>query len=249
MGSETLERRGPQALARPAFIKEGARGQENIQNNDIKPPALRLAQAMSPEVKRAEPQYIKDLREGDLFNSITQEIYGDQPVSFLIVNYLGHRNVEFDPTDRNVVLEGDIPDNDPRCQFTVTVVDGKPVKQKPRATQFKDFLILLLPEGADPQLMTLTLKSTQLKKATRLLTILKLSKLDTFAHLIKGTPTPERKGNNSWYGWRFDVVGYPTEAQYLAAEAFYAQMQGKNVVIEAEAEVVADNVPDDDIPF
>jgi len=248
--SEALETRGTTAMARPSFIKEGSRGSENIQNTDIKPPALRLAQAMSPEVKRAEPSYIQGLREGDLFNSITGQVYGDAPVNFLIINYLGHRNVEFDPNDRNVVLEADIPDNDPRCSFTTTVVDGKPVKSKPRATQFKDFLILLLPEGADPQLMTLTLKSTQLKKATRLLTVLKLSKLDTFAHLIKGTPTPERKGNNSWYGWRFDVVGYPTEQQYFAAEAFYQQMQGKTIAVETEAEPGAANIPeDDDIPF
>lgn len=249
MGTE-LEKRGSVALARPDFIKEGRRGAENITTNDIKPPALRLAQAMSPEVKRSEPQYIDGLREGDLFNSITGFVYGDAPVNFLIVNYLGHRNVVFDSQDRNVVLDGDVPDNDPRCSFSTRMEGGQVIKVKPIATQFKDFLILLLPEGGDSQLMTLTLKSTQLKKATRLLTVLKLSKLDTFAHLIKGTPVPERKGNNSWYGWRFDVVGYPSEAHYLEAEAHYQKMLGKNVVVEAEPEAVAaDAVPDDDIPF
>lgn len=237
----------------PAFLQTSTqrRGTENIASNDVKPPALRLAQAMSPEVKRSEPQYIDGLREGDLFNSITQEIYGDKPLNFLVVNYLGHRNMEFDPNDRNVVLDGDIPDNDPRCNFTVEVVDGKQVKRKPRATQFKDFLILLLRDGGN-QLMTLTLKSTQLKKATRLLTILKFSKLDSFAHLIKATPVPERKNGNSWYGWRLDPTGYPTEEQYNEAAAYYEQMRGKNVEVEAEldAEPVSGEVVEvDDIPF
>lgn len=254
MSNTDLARQAPVEV--PAFIKrDQARGTENIATSDIKPPALRLAQAMSPEVKRSEPQYIDGLREGDLFNSITQEIYGDQPVNLLIVNYLGHRNVEFDPTDRNVVIDGDIPDTDPRCQFTSMMKDGVLVKQKPRATQFKDFLILLLLDNREPQLMTLTLKSTQLKKATRLLTVLKLSKLDSFAHLIKGAPVPERKGGNSWYGWRFDPIGYPTEAQYAKAEELYAQMSGKTIALDVEnvddpepgPRVAA--VDDTDIPF
>lgn len=237
----------------PAFLQKSTerRGTENIGSNDVKPPALRLAQAMSPEVKRSEPQYIDGLREGDLFNSITQEVYGDKPVNFLVVNYLGHRNVEFDPNDRNVVLDGDVPDTDPRCNFSVEVIDGKQVKRKPRATTFKDFLILLLRENGN-QLMTLTLKSTQLKKATRLLTVLKFSKLDSFAHLIKATPVPERKNGNSWYGWRLDPVGYPTEEQFNEAAAYYEQMRGKNIAVDDEAVVDAEavaTVEGDDIPF
>lgn len=251
--SQALTRQQPAAV--PAFLKrEGEkRGADNIQNSDIKPPALRLAQAMSPEVKRSEPEYIDGLREGDLFNSITQQIYGDTPVHFLVINYLGHRNVQFDPNDRKVVIDGDVPDNDPRCSFTTKVVDGKVVKQKPVATTFKDFLILLLPEGQDPQVMTLTLKSTQLKKATRLLSTLQFSKLDTFAHLVRATPVPERKGGNSWYGWRLDVVGYPTEEQFLEAERQFKSFEGKNVALDTEAEATAADVggaqSDEDIPF
>ena len=251
MGEEIAKRDG-MAMARPDWLKEGRRGTENIQRGDIRPPALRLAQAMSPEVKRAEPQYIDGLREGDLFNSITQEIYGDGPVKFLIVNYLGHRNVEFDPNDRNVVIDGNVPDNDPRCNFTMGLDDNnKPIKKKPRATQFKDFLILLLRDGSDPALMTLTLKSTQLKKATRLLSVLQFSKLDTFSFLIQGTPVPERKGKNSWYGWRFDPVGYPTEAQYNEAARVYDEMKDKEITPETEGDAVAgaDEPKDDDIPF
>jgi len=246
--ADALATRGSTALARPSFIKEGdVRGTENITTNDIKFPALRLAQAMSPEVKRADPAYLAGLREGELFNSITRQVYGEEPVHLVIVNQLGHRNVEFDPDDRNVVLAGDIPDDDPRCDFTFQTIDGVQKRIKPRATRFYDYLVLLIREGVDPELMTLSLKSTQLKKAKVLNSQLKLSKLPTFAHLFKATPVPEHKGANSWYGWRFDAVGYVSEELYNLASKDYDKMQGKSVVVEADVAEVKDD--DDSIPF
>ena len=249
-----LATRGTTALARPDYIKANdSRGTENIETADIKFPALRLAQAMSPEVKRADPAYLEGLREGELFNSITREIYGEEPVHLIIVNQLGHRNTQFDPKDRNVVLESNIPDDDPRCQFTVTVKDGQQVRNKPLATKFYDYMVLVIREGREPELMTLSLKSTQLKKAVALNSILKLSKLASFAHLFKATPVPEKKGNNQWYGWRFDSAGWVSEEQYALGAKYFDKFENKakevaaNIAAEPEAPAAADG--DDDIPF
>lgn len=251
MANEAIATRGSTALARPDYIKAGdTRGTENISTNDIKFPALRLAQATTPEVKRADPSYLEGLREGDLFNNVTREIYGEEPVNLIIVNQLGHRNTEFDPTDRNVVLESNIPDNDPRCQFTVENVGGKQIRTKPRATKFYDYLVLLIRGGHDPELMTMSLKSTQLKKAVALNSMLKLSKLASFAHMIKATPVAEKRGQNSWYGWRFDSDGWVSEDLYNLAAKQFEKMAGKNIEIAPEAPVEeATERVDDDIPF
>lgn len=254
-----LQRTGIAGLPVPSFIKPNdTRGTENITNADIKPPALKLAQAMSPEVKRSESEYLEGLREGSLFNSISREIYGEDAVHLCIVNFLGTRNIEFDPNDRKVVLDGNVPDNDPRTQFTMVIENGTTVRKKPRATVFKDFLVLLLhgqPDGnggwksnRTPELVTLSLKSTQLKKATRLLTQLRTSKLPSFAHLIEAEPVPERKGANSWYGWKLEPVGYVTEAQYNLAAETYDQLVGKKIDLELEGDPEPAAV-DEDIPF
>lgn len=237
------------ALALPDYIKKGdLRGTENIGQEDVKFPALRLAQAGSPQVKRSDAAFIEGLREGELFNSITRENYGEDAVHFLIVNQLGHRHVEFDPQDRNIVLDGNVPDGDPRTEFTFKEENGKQVRVKPLATKFYDYLVILLRDGQDPDVMTLSLKSTQLKKATILNTILKKSKLPSFAHLFKGTPVPEAKGNNSWYGWRFDAAGFPTPELYQLASDTYDGLVGKKVDVAAEAVDDAAKT-DDDIPF
>jgi hypothetical protein len=267
------------ALARPSFIKEGdTRGTENITSNDIKPPALRIAQSMSNEVKRSEPAYIEGLREGDFYNSLTKEIYGEGPIGLVIVNQLGHRHVEFAPlSEGGGVLDFNVPDGDPRTEFTTKEVDGKQTRVKPRATKFYDYLVLVVRgesedwleqlAKADPaerdeiinaarrELMTMSLKSTQLKNAVKLNTLLKGSKLPSFAHLFSARPVPEKKGTYSFYGWRIDAVGYVTEALYNEADEYYTKLQGKKIEVDTEGvdDGDSEDAPrgrgDDKVPF
>jgi hypothetical protein len=245
--SEAIANRGNSALARPSFIKDGdTRGTENIGSADIRPPALRIAQSTSPEVKRTEAVYIKDLREGEFFNSITREVFGEGPLHLVIVNQLGHRHIEFEPGNSGQVVDFNVPDGDPRTEFTTSVVDGKQVRVKPRATKFYDYLVFAIPGDGRRILMTVSLKSTQLKKAVQLNTILKGSKLPSFAHLFSVTAAPEKRGGNSFYGWRFDPAGWVTEDVYKDASDQYDRMKGKNVVVEVEA--AADTEDDDDAP-
>jgi len=234
--------------ARPDFIKAGdTRGTENITQADIKPPALRLAQANSHEVKRADAKYIEDLREGDFFNSITKEIYGEN-VSFIVVSQLGHRNVEFEPGGTGVVVDFDVPDNDPRTQFTNDVVDGKKVRVKPVATKFYDYLVLLIREdGREPELMAMSLKSTQLKKAVQLNTILAGLKMPSFAVVFSAASVSENGKGNSWMGWKIDMAGWASEPQFREAEKAYEMTKGKTIALETEAE--GDEGTKEDIPF
>jgi hypothetical protein len=231
-----LEKANPfgTALARPSFIQEGdIRGTENIGTDDIKPPALKLAQGQSPETKRSEPtKYIEGLREGEFFNTLTKEIYGEGPVGLVIVNQLGHRHVEFDPNDKTVVLDFNVPDGDPRTEFTTGVKDGKQVRLKPRATKFYDYLVIAILEDGRRVMMTMSLKSTQLKKAVELNTLLKGAKLPSFAFLFEVSAVPEKRGNNNFYGWLFTPKGYVDEAVYNEASDIYDRLKGKNIQVE-----------------
>lgn len=257
--STALERRGGSAALaeRPAWLKEGdLRGTEKIGINDIKPPALKLAQSMSPETKRHEAAYITDLREGEFFNSITKEIYGEGPMEIVIVQSLGHRHIEFAPRDEGGgVLDFNVPDGDPRTEFTTKVVDEKEVRMKPRATKYYDYLVFVVFEGRAPELMTLSFKSTQLKKAINLNTILAGLKMPSFAVKFTATAVPEKRGNDSFYGWKLDLAGFVSEAVWTEAEKTFEQFKDKAIIVSREnegaeeASGAGDVVKDDDIPF
>src|SRR5688572_33313161 len=66
------------AMERPAFLKQGqSRGFEAMEQRDITVPRLAIAQSMTPARKRGNPKYNPDLQEGQLFNSVSGEVYGD----------------------------------------------------------------------------------------------------------------------------------------------------------------------------
>jgi hypothetical protein len=249
-----------QAAQVPAYIKQGdARGTENITSKDVRFPALKLAQGTSKEVKRQEAKFIEGLREGEFFNSAHREIYGEGPIDVVFVKYVGHRNIEYDKVDRNVVLDGNVPDGDPRTQFTErTDENGKRVRVKPAAARFEDYLIVYQAEGQEPEIATMSLKGTQLKKATDINTQLRYAggsnpanRLPSFALKFKVTAVPESGGGNSWYGWKITRDGFPSEALFLAAEDVYNKTLDK--VIKPEDDDAGDGggagVKDDDIPF
>ena len=242
---------GATALAVPSFIKEGdRRGTENITSADIRPPGLRIAQGMSPEVKRNNAAYIEGLVEGTFFDSITKEIYGEGPLDLVIVNQLGHRHVEFAPmSEGGGVVDFNVEDGDPRTEFTTAVKDGKKVRVPPVATKFYDYLVIVTVPSGLRKLMTLSLKSTQLKKAVTLNTILLGSKLPSFAHLFKVEPVSEQKGAFNFYGWKIEAAGYVTEEVYNEASATYDAMQGKKITVETEETAGLDPDRDDKTPF
>lgn len=253
--STQLEKVNPfGALVRPTWIKEGdRRGTENIGTDDIKPPALKLAQSTSKETKRAEAtKYIEGLREGEFFNTITKENYGEGPIQLVIINQLGHRHVEFDPVDKEIVIDFNVPDGDPRTEFTNEVKDGKTVRVKPRATKFYDYLVLTIVEGRRV-LMTMSLKSTQLKKAVELNTLLKGAKLPSFAFLFEISAVPEKKGNHNFYGWLFKPVGYVEEEVGRECETIYEQLKGRKIEVQDTGDGAGDDDGDsprrDNIPF
>lgn len=232
--NDKLQTRTSNLPAVPDYIKKGdTRGTENIGRDDVKPPALRLAQSSSPETKRSEPdRFIEGLAEGQFFNSITKQNYGEGPLQLVVINQLGHRHVLFDKDGK--VVERNIPDNDPRTQW-----DGN---NKPTVTKFYDYLVFLLGED-EPRMMTMSLKSTQLKKAVTLNTQLKESRLPSFAHLLEANPVPERGNGKSWMGWRFTFTGYAPADVYHAADKVYGEFFG--VAGQKQSIVVDDEIVDD----
>ena len=79
--------------------------------NEMIIPYIRLAQAMSPELKKKEAKYIEGLDEGDIFNNLTNEVYpGDDGIK-VIPCYVVTKYTEWLP-DRGGFVQ-DLDPSDP----------------------------------------------------------------------------------------------------------------------------------------
>src|SRR5437899_832431 len=57
------------------FQAEAGAGLEDMTQQDRVTPFIALIQALSPQVDKNKPQYIEEAEQGDIFNTVTGEVY------------------------------------------------------------------------------------------------------------------------------------------------------------------------------
>jgi len=147
----------------PDYFKDDERtGFDGTTQSDLSIPRLALAQLLSPQVQEGTPNYIQGLKPGDLFNSVTGQIYGKE-VYIQLLRRMPLRAMEFySVDDGGGVKDPSVPLNDPRLKWGNS---GNKKADKPKATLFRDFLAVILPQR---EMISLSFKSTGLTTAKTL---------------------------------------------------------------------------------
>jgi hypothetical protein len=210
----------------PDYIKKGdQRGTEHIKKDDMQLPRLSIAQKTSEQIDKSKPRYIAGLEFGQMFNNLTEEIYGEGPFLFSIVRADQPRGIEFYPIDEGGgIKDMNVALDDPRMKF------GKE-GEKPTATKFYDFVIVFWPSQ---EIIALSLKGTGLKVARELNTLVMLRNCPLFAgkYSISSAIKTDKKGT---YGIHLiKRAGFCTKEEYAFAEEMFESIKDKELVIERE---------------
>ena len=172
-----------------SFDSSDMSGTEDIALNEVRLPRLAIAQGLSPQLVPDEGSYIKGLVIGDMFNDVTGEVYGRGPLT--LVPVLRHvTRIEFDPLNKGVPLDRNVPANDPRMMW----IDNKP----PRATEYVEFASLLLRKGKKPEKLIVSIKTTNKyqKKAAELWTTLVVNREGAIYTGMYNLSSKMEKGKN-----------------------------------------------------
>jgi hypothetical protein len=137
-------------------------------------PYIRLAQAMSPELKKKEAKYIEGLDEGDIFNNLTNEVYpGDTGIN-VIPCYVVTKYTEWMP-DRGGFVQ-DLDQSDPaiaqrrRDGNTEILPNGNHL-------QIADcYFCLLVTEDEDYMPVVIDMKVSQMKVSKRWKSMIAMNK-------------------------------------------------------------------------
>lgn len=231
---------GGGALELPDFLKgkTDVRGTETIGREDTLMPRFSLAQAMSPQLNKSEPQYIPDLSAGEVFNSVSNENYGEGPFEIVIVKRDMPRAIEFLPrSEGGGIKDPNVPLNDERLNFRV--VNGE--RKKPQATLFHEFVVLLLPSM---ELVVLSFKSSGLKVAKRLNTLIKSRQQAIFAGRYTLSVVQAKSPKGTYYTFAVQNSeeqdefcsrpGWCSQDLYAKAEKYFEILKDKEIVTDRE---------------
>lgn len=155
------------ALAeRKSFIPEGdTTGTEGIGADEIRLPRLGIAQGLSPQMIPGDSRHIPGLQMFQMFNDLTGRIYGMGPLYFIPI-HREVRRIEFEPRVKGQqggggVIDLNVPPNDPRTLWTWSneelKASGAKADVPPRATTFHEFVILILHEEGEPEMIMLSI--------------------------------------------------------------------------------------------
>ena len=216
-------------------------GKGGFGQDDITFPRIAFAQKTSPQLDSSNDDYIKDLKMYEMFNSLTGRVYGNE-IKFAIIRRM-KRAIEFD--DEGTVVDFDVPLDDERLDFTD---DGNGGRQKPKATLFYDYLIAIPGEdGNTPELGILSLKTTQIKNAKKLNSLIAVRPGAIYAGLWVGTTSGKTSGSYSYTNFRAMAARGAGEELFTFCADVYAATEGKR--LDTERESTDDRPPKDNVPF
>jgi hypothetical protein len=90
-------------LAKLYAAESGQDGTENISREDTALPFLKILQALSPQVIRSKPEYIKGAEAGMFFNSLTGEVFEFGQAVEVIRVYFNKKYIEWKPNQGGLV--------------------------------------------------------------------------------------------------------------------------------------------------
>ena len=220
------------ALAVPDYIQPSRAGLENVGRDEISFPRINIAQDTSPAVKKSSgSDYIPGLEAGDLFNTLTREIY-KSPLKVIPILFF-HSYIKFRPQDQG---GGVLRMADSRANITDAELSFGPNGEKPVWTTLWNFLVYL-PHSSE--VAVVSMKSTSTKIAKRWISLQSLfGSRPSFACAYALSTEVEDKGSNSYYNFStVKSLGFVSKEEYDTCAALYSQFSGKVVVVAEPDEV------------
>jgi len=211
---------------RPEWLSaDSGRGSEDVTIDDMILPRVEVLQALSPQLKKTDPQYIPGSEQGIIFNTVSGELYGPSitiiPVVFrreFIVwqdrklggGFRGAFNTAEEAEQERQSLE-----NPDQHEVTETHVN---------------FVLLVHPDGKMEEAVLSWSKSKR-KVSRKLNSLVQMINSDRFSRAYKLTAIPV-DGPKGEY-WSFDVspIGYISKPMYDKATSSYeAIRRGERIV-------------------
>lgn len=234
----------------PEYIDRNShRGDENVTTDDLTIPRIVLIQDLSPQYKKDKPEYIEGANVGDMFNTVTNQVYGNNitiiPVLFRKEFIIwkdrkaggGFRGAYPTYKEAQAAMAALDPAEQPSCKIKdtaqqfVIIVDGRSTMDNP---VFEEAVISL---------------SGGLMGASRNLnSMCKMAGGDRFSRAYKMASVEVKGAKGEYKSYKFHPLGYVSETLYRLAEASYAAITAgeRDVDRRSDAEPAATDESLDD---
>jgi len=227
------------ALAVNMFEADADKGSQNMTQEDLALPFLKVLGQLSPEVNKRDGKYVEGAEPGMIVNTVTNEIYdGTKGINVLPVFY-ERKYVEWQ--DRGEGKGAPVAIHDASSDIMSQTTRDKSFKDRLPSGNYLEntanhYVVVL---GDSPQTALISMKATQLKISRKWNSIMMGIKLNgknglftppTYSHIYNLKTVQMSNDKGTWFGWEVSKVGPVQNGGVYGIAKAFADQVGKGDV-------------------
>ena len=229
------------ALATFDMEADAQQGAQNISQEDLALPFLKILGQLSPEVNKRDGKYVEGAEPGKIINTVTNELYDTLNV---VPCHYKRQYIEWQ--DRGTSTGAPVAMHEADSDIVSQTTRGKDYKDRLPNGNYLDntashFVLTL---GENPQTALISMKSTQLKVSRKWNSMMMGIKMQgknglftppTYSHIYNLKTVQMSNDKGTWFGWDISKVGPVSEKGMYDIAKNFAEKIGKGEV-EAKPE-------------
>jgi hypothetical protein len=224
------------ALAVNTFEADANQGAQNISQEDLALPFLKILGQLSPEVNKRDGKYVEGAEPGKIINTVTNQLFDEVNV---VPCHYKRQYIEWQDRGQST-----------GAPVAIHEADSDIISQTTRDKSYKDRLPngnyldntanhFVLQLGDTPQSALISMKSTQLKVSRKWNSMMMGLKMQgknglftppTYSHIYKLKTVQMSNDKGTWFGWDVEKVGPVTDKSIYDMAKSFAISVGKGEI-------------------
>jgi len=237
--AQIAKRENAGALSTNVFEGDADKGSQNITQEDLALPFLKVLGQLSPEVNKKHGKYVEGAEPGMILNTVTNESYdGSKGIEVLPV-YYQRQYVEWQ--DRGESKGAPVAIHSASSDILSKATRDKSYKDRlPNGNYLENtanhYVVLL---GKTPTTALISMKATQLKVSRKWNSMMMGIKLQgknglftppTYSHIYKLKTVQMSNDKGTWFGWDVSKIGPVTNKSIYEIAKTFAERVGKGEI-------------------
>jgi len=230
------------AVAINMFEADADKGSQNMTQDDLALPFLKVLGQLSPEVNKRDGKYVEGAEPGMILNTVTSEVFDGAKGMNVIPVYYERKLVEWQ--DRGESKGAPVAIHNAESDIMSQTTRDKSFKDRLSNGNYIEntanhFVIVL---GESPSSALISMKATQLKISRKWNSVMMGIKLQgknglftppTYSHIYNLKTVQMSNDKGTWFGWDVSKVG-PVEDKsvYDIAKSFAEKVGKGNVEVK-----------------
>jgi hypothetical protein len=230
------------AVAINMFEADADKGSQNMTQDDLALPFLKVLGQLSPEINKRDGKYVEGAEPGMILNTVTNEIFDGAKGMNVIPVYYERKLVEWQ--DRGESKGAPVAIHNAESDIMSQTTRDKSFKDRLSNGNYIEntanhFVIVL---GESPSSALISMKATQLKISRKWNSVMMGIKLQgknglftppTYSHIYNLKTVQMSNDKGTWFGWDVSKVG-PVEDKsvYDIAKSFAEKVGKGNVEVK-----------------